>query len=151
MVFDESEDDYEVDEDLLHQHQKDEIAFEDLCGDATFHVEGGTSLEVDSWGFLDGHILARVFHFLQSDLKSLSFASVTCKHWRAAVRFYKDISRQVDLSSLGPNCTNSTFLNIMVSVISKACVVWSRLFNLSLTLLYVCDCRVLIIKKRSIL
>ncbi|KAG7022888.1 Histone-lysine N-methyltransferase ATXR3, partial [Cucurbita argyrosperma subsp. argyrosperma] len=113
VVFDESEDDYEVDEDLLHQHQKDEISFEDLCVDATFHGEGSTSLEVESWGFLDGHILARIFHFLQSDLKSLSFASVTCKHWRAAVRFYKDISRQVDLSSLGPNCTNSTFLNIM--------------------------------------
>lgn len=151
MLFDESEDDYEVDDDLLHQHQKDEIAFEDLCCDATFDGEGSTSLEVESWGFLDGHILARIFHFLQSDLKSLSFASVTCKHWRAAVSFYKDISRQVDLSSLGSNCTNSTFMNIMVSIISKACVVWGRLFNLRLTLLYVCDCRVLIIKKRSIL
>lgn len=122
MLVDDSEDDYEVDDDLLHQHQKDEIAFEDLCGDATFDGEGCTSLEEDSWGFLDGHILARIFHFLQSDLKSLSFASVTCKHWRSAVRFYKDISRQVDLSSLGPNCTNSTFMNIMVSIISKACV-----------------------------
>ena len=151
MVFDESEDDCEVDEDLLHQHQKDEISFEDLCVDATFHGEGSTSLEVESWGFLDGHILARIFHFLQSDLKSLSFASVTCKHWRAAVRFYKDISRQVDLSSLGQNCTNSTFLNIMVSVISKASVVWGRLFNLSLTSFYVSACRALIIKKRSIL
>ncbi|XP_022952501.1 histone-lysine N-methyltransferase ATXR3-like isoform X1 [Cucurbita moschata] len=113
LLVDESEDDYEVDEDSLHQHQNDEIAFEDLCGDATFHGEGSTSLEVESWGFLDGHILARIFHFLQSDLKSLSFASVTCKHWRAAVRFYKDISRQVDLSTLGSNCTNSTFMNIM--------------------------------------
>ena len=140
-----------MDEDFLHQHQNDEIAFEDLCGDATFHGEGSTSLEVESWGFLDGHILARIFHFLQSDLKSLSFASVTCKHWRAAVRFYKDISRQVDLSTLGSNCTNSTFMNIMVSVNTKAYVIWGYLFNLSLTLLYVCDCRVLTIKKRSIL
>lgn len=115
VLIDESEDDYEVDEDFLHQHQKDEIAFEDLCGDATFRGEESTSLEVESWGFLDGHILARVFHFLQSDLKSLSFASVTCKHWRAAVRFYKDVSKQVNLSSLGPNCTNSTFMNVMVS------------------------------------
>ncbi|KGN43552.1 histone-lysine N-methyltransferase ATXR3 [Cucumis sativus] len=113
VLVDESDDDYEVDEDLLHHRQKDEIAFEDLCGDATFPGEESTSLEVESWGFLDGHILARIFHFLQSDLKSLSFASVTCKHWRAAVRFYKDISKQVDLSSLGPNCTNSTFMNVM--------------------------------------
>lgn len=128
VLVDESDDDYEVDEDLLHHRQKDEIAFEDLCGDATFPGEESTSLEVESWGFLDGHILARIFHFLQSDLKSLSFASVTCKHWRAAVRFYKDISKQVDLSSLGPNCTNSTFMNVMVSYISKACVTCGHIF-----------------------
>jgi len=69
---------------------------------------------------LDGHVLARVFHFLRSDIKSLAFVSLTCKHWRAAVGFYKDISRQIDLSSLGPNCTDSILLNIMVGFLCLA-------------------------------
>lgn len=69
---------------------------------------------IGGWGVLDGHVLARVFHFLRADMKSLAFASLTCKHWRAAVGFYRDISRQIDLSYLGPNCTDPIFLNIMV-------------------------------------
>ncbi|KAF2606952.1 hypothetical protein F2Q68_00044523 [Brassica cretica] len=65
--------------------QKDELAFEDLCGDATFHVEGSGSSRTAGiyWDLLDGHALAR------------------------------DISRQVDLSSLGPNCTDSRLWSIM--------------------------------------
>ncbi|XP_015882645.3 histone-lysine N-methyltransferase ATXR3 [Ziziphus jujuba] len=110
----ESEDDYEIDEDV-QTIQKEESTFDDLCGDSSFYCEESlTSVsEIGSWGLLDGHVLARVFHFLRSDVKSLYIASLTCKHWRAAVRFYKDISRQIDLSCLGPNCTDSIFLNIM--------------------------------------
>ncbi|CDY22935.1 BnaA01g18730D [Brassica napus] len=95
--------------------QKDESTFEDLCGDATFHVEGsGSSGSVGMyWDLLDGHVLARVFHLLRYDVKSLAFASMTCRHWKAIVSSYKDISRQVDLSSLGPNCTDSRLWSIM--------------------------------------
>lgn len=111
----ESEDDYEIDDDV-QTVQKEESTFDDLCGDSSFYSEESLSSdsEMGSWGLLNGHVLARVFHFLGSDVKSLAIASLTCKHWRAAVRFYKDISRQIDLSCLGPNCTDSIFLNIMV-------------------------------------
>ncbi|XP_044501413.1 histone-lysine N-methyltransferase ATXR3-like isoform X2 [Mangifera indica] len=109
----ESEEDDEMEEHMLTI--QDESSFEDLCVDASFHREesAGSETESGSWGLLDGHMLARVFHFLRSDMKSLTFASLTCKHWRAAVRFYKDISRQVDLSSVGPNCTDSAAWNIL--------------------------------------
>ncbi|KAL0874150.1 hypothetical protein Bca101_023855 [Brassica carinata] len=94
---------------------KDELAFEDLCGNATFLVEGsGSSGTVGMyWDRLDGHVLARVFHLLRYDVKSLAFASMTCRHWKAIVSSYKDISRQVDFSSLGPNCTDSRLRSIM--------------------------------------
>ncbi|KAJ1394446.1 Leucine-rich repeat domain superfamily [Sesbania bispinosa] len=95
--------------------EKDESTFEDLCGDATFPEEeiGITESDVGSWGLLDGQILARIFHFLRSDFKSLVFASLTCKHWRAAARFYKEVSIQVNLSSLGHSCTDTMLWNIM--------------------------------------
>ncbi|KAE8654805.1 Histone-lysine N-methyltransferase ATXR3 [Hibiscus syriacus] len=109
-----SEEEYDI-EDELQSIQKGELPFEDLCGDATFHdQESACSIsEMGSWGLLDGLVLARVFHFLRSDMKSLAFASLTCKHWRSAVRFYKGIARQVDLSSLGPSCSNSIVQKIM--------------------------------------
>ncbi|KDP27299.1 hypothetical protein JCGZ_20287 [Jatropha curcas] len=114
LQVDGSDDDYDTVEEL-QTIQKDETAFEELCGDATFHKENGScsGTELGTWGLLDGLMLARVFHFLKSDMKSLAFASLTCKHWRAAVSFYKDISRHVDLSHLGPNCTDSIIWNIM--------------------------------------
>ncbi|XP_057953048.1 histone-lysine N-methyltransferase ATXR3 [Malania oleifera] len=104
---------YEV-EDVLPV-QMTEHAFDDLCGDATFFEDDSacSETEIGTWGLLDGHMLARVFHFLRTDMKSLVFASLTCKHWRAAVRFYRDISRQVDLSSIGPSCTDSIMQSIM--------------------------------------
>ncbi|XP_044467024.1 histone-lysine N-methyltransferase ATXR3-like isoform X2 [Mangifera indica] len=106
LLVDESEEDDEMEDVLTIQ---DESTFEDLCGDASFPREesAGSETESGSWGLLDGHMLARIFHFLRSDIKSLTIASLTCKQWRAAARFYKDISRQVDLSSVGPNCTDS--------------------------------------------
>ncbi|KAM1239978.1 hypothetical protein FF1_045502 [Malus domestica] len=114
LLVDESEDDYDLGDDLLTV-EKDESTFEDLCGDASLYTEESRSYgsETGSWGLLDGQVLARIFHFLRLDMNSLTFASMTCKHWRAAVRFYKDISRQVDFSSLGPNCTDSAIVNIM--------------------------------------
>ena len=89
--------------------QKDESTLEDLCSDATFHQEDIILAEMGSanWGLLDGNVLARVFHFLKTDVKSLAFAALTCKHWRVAVRFFKGVSRRVDLSSVGSLCTDS--------------------------------------------
>ena len=115
-LVDGSEDDYEMEEDVLLV-QKDESTFEDLCSDATFYQEDIALAEMGSenWGLLDGNVLARVFHFLRTDVKSLAFAALTCKHWRAAVRFYKGVSRQVDLSSVGSLCTDSTIWSMIVS------------------------------------
>ncbi|XVE92871.1 hypothetical protein REPUB_Repub01dG0140900 [Reevesia pubescens] len=114
MMVNGTEEEYDI-EDELQSTGKDEPPFEDLCGDVTFHeLESTCSItDMGNWGLLDGHVLARVFHFLRSDMKSLAFASLTCKHWRDAVRFYKGIARQVDLSSLGPNCSDSVVWNIM--------------------------------------
>lgn len=113
----ESGENYEVEDTKMFQ--KDELTFEDLCGDVTFHVEqNGPSGTVGIyWGLLDGRALARVFHLLRYDVKSLAFASMTCRHWKATVNSYKDISRQVDLSSLGPNCTDSRLRSIMVNTL----------------------------------
>uniref|UniRef100_A0A803QK07 SET domain-containing protein n=1 Tax=Cannabis sativa TaxID=3483 RepID=A0A803QK07_CANSA len=113
LLVDDSEGENEMEDDE-QTLSKTESTFEDLCGDASFcREESICSLSQMDWGSLDGHVLARVFHFLRADLKSLVFASLSCKHWRAAARFYRDISRHIDLSSLGPNCTDSIFLNIM--------------------------------------
>ncbi|XP_058006049.1 histone-lysine N-methyltransferase ATXR3 isoform X2 [Hevea brasiliensis] len=114
LQLDGSDDYHDLYEDL-HTIPNKEATFEELCDDATFHRESSacSATEFGSWGLLEGHTLARVFHFLRSDLKSLVFASLTCQHWRSAVSFYKDISRQVNLSQLGPNCTDSIISNIM--------------------------------------
>lgn len=100
--------------------QDDEASFEDVCGDATFPQKAFECSEPKdgSWGQLDGHILARIFHFLRADMKSLVVAGSTCKQWRAATGFYKDVSRLVDLSSIGINCTDHLVRNIMVGLLS---------------------------------
>lgn len=113
LLVDGSEEDYEMEELPAVQG---ECSFEDICSDAIFHREdnAGSENESGTWGFLDGHVLARVFNFLRSDVKSLVFAASTCKHWRTVFDFYKDISRQVDLSSVGRSCTDSIIWKIMV-------------------------------------
>ncbi|XP_020237818.1 histone-lysine N-methyltransferase ATXR3 isoform X2 [Cajanus cajan] len=131
MLVDDSEDNSDF-EDGDVTVEKDESTFEDLCGDATFPEEeiGITDNDVGSWGLLDGCVLARVFHFLRSDLKSLGFAAMTCKRWRAAVGFYKEVSIQVNLSSLGHSCTDTMLWNILNaydndkinSIILRGCV-----------------------------
>ncbi|XP_038712807.1 histone-lysine N-methyltransferase ATXR3-like isoform X2 [Tripterygium wilfordii] len=114
LQVDESDEDYEIEEDL-QTYQKDETTFDDLCSGATFCREKSSCSEAEtvSWGLLDGPVLARVFHFLRYDMKSVALASLTCKHWRAAANFYKDISRQVDASGVGSSCTDSIIWNIM--------------------------------------
>ena len=107
-LVDGSKDGYEMEKDILLV-QKDESTLEDLCSNTTFHQEDIILAEMGSenWGLLDGNVLARVFHFLKTDVKSLAFAALTCKHWRVAVRFFKGVSRRVDLSSVGSLCTDS--------------------------------------------
>ncbi|KAK7404932.1 hypothetical protein VNO78_05993 [Psophocarpus tetragonolobus] len=114
MLVDDGEEDSDFEDGSL-TIGKDESTFEALCGDATFLVEGSdiTDSMVGSWGLLDSRTLARVLHCLRSDLKSLAFVSMTCKHWRAMVRSYKEVSRHVNLSSLGHSCTDSIMLNIL--------------------------------------
>ncbi|KAK7402013.1 hypothetical protein VNO78_13946 [Psophocarpus tetragonolobus] len=129
MLVDDSEDDSDL-EDGDATIEKDESTFEDLCGDATFPEQEITDSDVGSWGLLDGRVLAQIFHFLRSDVKSLVFASMTCKRWRAAVRFYKELSVQVNLSSLGHSCTDTILWNILNayekdkinSIILRGCV-----------------------------
>lgn len=109
FLVDESDEDDEMEGDAL-TYQKIEFSFEDLCGEGA-----SVQTESESWGLLGDTILARVFHFLRSDLRSLAFSAATCKCWSTAVKFYRDISRQVDLSSMGSDCTDSMFQNIMVN------------------------------------
>ncbi|XP_047319808.1 histone-lysine N-methyltransferase ATXR3-like isoform X2 [Impatiens glandulifera] len=107
FLLDETEE-YEVGEAI------GDIMFDDLYCDATFHREVARTGAVPvSWGLMDGQVLARIFHFLRSDMKSLIHAALTCMHWRILVKVYKDICKQVDLSFLGHSCTDSMARNIM--------------------------------------
>ncbi|KAL8153058.1 hypothetical protein V2J09_010818 [Rumex salicifolius] len=100
-------------EDNSSSIQDDESAFEDLCGDATFPQKVSDYSECGGWGKLDGNILARIFHFLRADMKSLVVAASTCQQWRDAAYFYQDVSRIVDLSSVGIDCTDRLIRSIM--------------------------------------
>ncbi|XP_059661034.1 histone-lysine N-methyltransferase ATXR3 [Cornus florida] len=114
LLVDGSEEEYEMEEEIPTVH-KVECTFDDLLGNATFNEEenAGSEIETGSWGLLNGCVLARVFHILSADVKSLVIAALTCKHWRSVVKFYKDISRQVDLSAVTTYCTDFTIRDIM--------------------------------------
>nr|XP_017257593.1 PREDICTED: histone-lysine N-methyltransferase ATXR3 isoform X3 [Daucus carota subsp. sativus] len=114
LLLDESEENYETEEDILAV-QNDEFLFEDLCKDVTFPKEdkAGTKNEVGCWGLLEGLVLARVFHFLRDDLKSLVHAESTCKHWRCVSKLYKNLCVQADLSCVAPSCTDSVICSIL--------------------------------------
>ncbi|OWM79847.1 hypothetical protein CDL15_Pgr023259 [Punica granatum] len=114
LSVEESDEDSEM-EGVMQTIQRDEPSFEDLCHDATFSPKESAFCDeiTGSWGLLESHVLARVFHFLRSDIRSLVFASSTCQHWRTATRFYWNVARRVDVSSLGPRCTDSVLRSIM--------------------------------------
>lgn len=118
-----------MDEDLL-TFVNDDCEFDELRADATFTKgdEVDSEVESGSWDLLDGNILARVFHFLRADVKSLFYAGLTCKHWRSVVKYYKDISRQIDFSTIAPNCFDSVILKIMVTnaciMLLNICLIW---------------------------
>ncbi|XAR55424.1 hypothetical protein NMG60_11035491 [Bertholletia excelsa] len=108
-----SEEDYDMEEEA--PAAQEECTFDDLWGEANFCKDENANAENEtgSWGLLDGHILARVFHFLRTDVKSLVFAALACKRWRIVLNFYKDICRHVDLSSIAHCCNDSMFWNFM--------------------------------------
>lgn len=136
VMIDGSDEDYESGDDISAV-LNDDISFEDTCGDATFDEEHIEQTGTGSWSLLDGHVLARIFHFLRGDVKSLSLASSTCRQWRCAIRFYKDISKQVDFSSVGRDCSDSIFSNIMKGYNKEkiASIVLSGCTNISPTML----------------
>lgn len=115
LLADESDGDYEMEDDLL-AGQSNDCSFEELCDEAAFIEDIGTGSETEneSWGMLNGHVLARVFHFLRADMKSLMSSAATCKRWNVVVKFYKNLCRHVDLSNTSPRCTDSMFQSIMV-------------------------------------
>lgn len=110
---DESDEDREQEDNYL-TCGKNDLSFEDLWGERSLDEEISMRCPGESWGMLNSHILARIFHFLRTDMKSLILSAATCKHWRAAVQSYKNICKQVDLSYLGSSCTDSIFQSIMV-------------------------------------
>ncbi|KAK1304313.1 putative histone-lysine N-methyltransferase ATXR3 [Acorus calamus] len=113
LMVNESDDYYDMEDDLLIGNKND--SFDELCGEVTFEAENipSSHSESEEWGLLDGHVLARVFHFLRTDVRALVSSAATCKHWKSAIKFYKDISRHIDLSSAGPECTDSIFWSII--------------------------------------
>lgn len=116
--------------------QNNNCEFDELRADILFRNEDedeiDPELERGSWDLLDGNLLARIFHFLGADVKSLFYSALTCKHWRSVVKYYKDISRQIDFCAIGPNCSDSIFLKIMVTVSCIACLYLYFLFSFSL-------------------
>ncbi|XP_017241564.1 histone-lysine N-methyltransferase ATXR3 [Daucus carota subsp. sativus] len=114
LLADGSEENYELDADITAV-QNDECLFEDLCKDVTFSEEdgAGSEVEIECWGLLNSLVLARVFHSLRADLKSLVHAASACKHWRSVSKMYKNICVQADLSSVGPYCTDSMIYSIL--------------------------------------
>lgn len=114
-MVEESDEEDEM-EGIMQTIPRGEPPFEDLCHDANFSPEEIASSEhiAGSWGLLDGRLLARAFYYLRSDIKSLTVASLTCKYWRAVARLYRNVTRQIDLSSLGPSCTDFVLRSIMV-------------------------------------
>ncbi|XP_042010796.1 histone-lysine N-methyltransferase ATXR3-like [Salvia splendens] len=108
------EEEFETDDDVLSLHNS-HCEFDELCADVSYRKgdEVDSELERGSWDLLDGNILSRIFHFLRADVKSLFYAALTCKHWRSVVKYYKDISRQIDFCAIGPNCSDSTILKIL--------------------------------------
>lgn len=110
-----SEEESEMEEDIA-VFPNDECQFDDLCCEEAFNREAITKpgIENGSWGLLDDRVLARIFHFLKADVKSLVYAALTCTHWRSIVKIYKGISRQVDLLSIASSCTDSVLQKIMV-------------------------------------
>ena len=115
LRIDGSEDEYEMED--VSAPLKDEWSFDDICGDGNFS-EAEAEYQNGIWADLGDRVLARIFHFLRADLKSFAIVASTCKHWRYVLKYYKQVSRQVDFSSIASNCNDASLWNIMVILCS---------------------------------
>lgn len=115
LLPDQSDEDIHLSEDILAS-RKEDICFEELCdGASSVHNDSvNPRAGNESWGLLNGHVLARIFHFMRADVKSLISSAATCRSWNAAAKYYRNMCRFIDLSSVGPLCTDSVFCDIMV-------------------------------------
>jgi hypothetical protein len=115
LLPNQSDEDIDIYEDILAS-KKDDWCFEDLCPEGALVEENSANsiAETESWGLLDGHVLARIFHFLRADVKSLISSAATCRLWNTTAKYYRNTCRFVDLSSVGLQCTDSVFRDIMV-------------------------------------
>ncbi|XP_051208058.1 histone-lysine N-methyltransferase ATXR3 isoform X1 [Lolium perenne] len=114
LLPNQSDEDIDIYEDILAS-KKDDWCFEDLCPEGALVEENSANsiAETESWGLLDGHVLARIFHFLRADVKSLISSAATCRLWNTTAKYYRNTCRFVDLSSVGLQCTDSVFRDIM--------------------------------------
>lgn len=118
MLFDQSDEDIHLSDDILSS-RKEDVCFEELCAGSASVEENSVNpgAENESWGLLNGRVLARIFHFMRADVKSLISSAATCRRWNAAAKYYRNTCRFIDLSSVGPLCTDSVFFNIMVCIL----------------------------------
>jgi hypothetical protein len=72
----------------------------------------------ENWGSLDRGLLARVFHYLEADSRSIQSSASTCKSWYNAAMLYKSMCKLIDLSSTGTKCNDMVFRAIMVYIVS---------------------------------
>ena len=127
MLPDQSDEDIHLSDDILAS-RKEDICFEELCAGSTSVDDDSVnpSTENGSWGLLNGRVLARIFHFMRADVKSLISSAATCRSWNAAAKYYRNMCRFIDLSSVGALCTDSVFCDIMVCI-SAICLTSEKL------------------------
>jgi hypothetical protein len=137
LLPDQSDEDIHLSNDILAS-RKEDLCFEELCARSSAVDDDSVnpSTENGSWGLLNGRVLARIFHFMRADVKSLISSAATCRSWNAAAKYYRDMCRFIDLSSVGALCTDSAFYDIMVCV-SPICLrnYFCHLFNLGLKIM----------------
>jgi [histone H3]-lysine4 N-trimethyltransferase ATXR3 len=107
------------DEDPMVTKMK-ECSFEELKSGAHLAEESPTAaVSGENWDSLDRGLLARVFHYLKADIRSIQSATSTCKSWYDASLFYKSMCQLIDLSSAGTKCNDMIFRAIMVCYLSE--------------------------------
>ncbi|CAM6011530.1 unnamed protein product [Sphagnum balticum] len=66
-----------------------------------------------SWAGLMSSLLMRIFCLLCGDPKSLAAAMSTCKSWKEYAKRIKESAECVDLSGLGPHCSDTVLKSLM--------------------------------------
>lgn len=101
---------------------EEEYSFDEISSDTNFNGEerAGANIGTGNWDGLNGQVLARIFHFLRADMKSLVNVGLTCRLWRSVLHCYQNISRKVDLSSIALSCNDAVMWSMMVNFISTS-------------------------------